>query len=42
MVDARPDDVFTEDPDRLWNRVLQRQRGELAIYGTYPSDLRVN
>ena len=42
VVDARPDDVFTEDPDRLWNRVLQRQRGELAIYGTYPSDLRVN
>ena len=42
VVDADPEDPFTERPDRLWNTVLGRQRGELAMYGTYPEDAKVN
>ena len=42
VVDADPEDPFTERPGRLWNTVLGRQRGELAMYGTYPEDAKVN
>jgi putative transcriptional regulator len=42
VVDARAGDPFGEEPERLWNRVLARQRGPLAIYGTYPADPMVN
>ncbi len=42
VVDADPGDPFVERPDRLWNTVLGRQRGELAMYGTYPVDAAVN
>ncbi|MEX1022090.1 MAG: YqgE/AlgH family protein [Dehalococcoidia bacterium] len=42
VVDADPFDPFTPRPDRLWNAVLQRQRGELAMYGHYPADPKVN
>jgi len=42
IVDARPSDVFTTRPERLWNEVLGRQRGQLAIYRTYPVDVRTN
>ncbi|MGE3961891.1 MAG: YqgE/AlgH family protein [Dehalococcoidia bacterium] len=42
VVDAEPGDPFAERPERLWNAVLGRQRGELAIYGTYPTDAKVN
>lgn len=42
VVDARPEDVFTTRPERLWNEVLARQRGRLAIYGTYPPDVQLN
>lgn len=42
VVDARPEDPFALDPSRLWNRVLQRQRGHLALYGHYPRDPDMN
>jgi putative transcriptional regulator len=42
VVDALVDDVFTSSPERLWNTVLLRQRGELAMYGRYPEDPIVN
>lgn len=42
VVDARVEDAFTSSPERLWNTVLQRQRGELAMYGRYPEDPVVN
>lgn len=42
VVDARADDPFAAEPERLWNRVLARQHGPLAIYGTYPADPRAN
>jgi putative transcriptional regulator len=42
VVDAHADDAFTDRPDRLWNAVLARQRGDLAMYGNYPADPRLN
>jgi putative transcriptional regulator len=41
-VDAEPVDVFTDDPDGLWQRVLRRQPDELALFATYPSDPTTN
>jgi putative transcriptional regulator len=41
-VDAEPVDVFTADPDGLWQRVLRRQPDELALFATYPSDPTTN
>ncbi len=42
VVDARPEDAFTQEPGDLWQQVLRRQRGDLAIYGWYPQDERLN
>lgn len=42
VVDAEPDDPFTNNPGALWQRVLRRQHGDIAIYGTYPADPSVN
>lgn len=42
VVDAEPEDVFTTDPDRLWNDVLRRQPDDLALLGTYPPDPSLN
>lgn len=38
VVDAEPDDVFTEHPAGLWHQVLRRQRGPLKLLATYPDD----
>lgn len=35
VVDGRPDDVFSDDPDTLWERVLRRQGG---VFRTIPAD----
>jgi putative transcriptional regulator len=37
-VPAEPDDVVTDDPERLWERVLRRQRGEVAWFANHPID----
>lgn len=42
VVDAEVDDVFTDDPDGLWSRVLRRAGGELSLYAHYPVDLSLN
>ncbi len=42
VVDATLDDLFTEDPETLWARVLRRQGGELAWFAHYPSDPSLN
>ena len=42
VVDALPSDAFTADPSRLWHEVLRRQQGDLAMFGFYPNDPRVN
>ncbi len=38
MESAFPEDVFTEDPDRLWSAVLRRKGGEFAMLATMPFD----
>lgn len=40
--DARPGDVFSDDPASLWHRVLRRQPGTLAWLSTYPQDPTTN
>lgn len=42
VVDSQPTDLVTDDPDRLWERVLRRQRGELAFVALFPSDPELN
>lgn len=40
--EARPGDVFSDDPGSLWHRVLRRQPGTLALLSTYPADPTTN
>jgi putative transcriptional regulator len=42
VVDATPDDVLGDDPEGLWQRVLRRQRGEVAWFANHPSDPTAN
>ncbi|WP_444663887.1 YqgE/AlgH family protein [Cellulomonas sp. CW35] len=42
VVPSEPSDVFTDDPETLWSRVLQRQGGDLAMLAHYPPDVRLN
>lgn len=41
-VDAQAGDVFTDDPDALWHRVLARQPDELRLLATFPADPTMN
>ncbi|HYU58912.1 MAG TPA: YqgE/AlgH family protein [Actinomycetota bacterium] len=36
--EARPEDVFTTEPDRLWERVVGRRPRPYAFLGTMPFD----
>jgi putative transcriptional regulator len=42
VVDASPDDLFTEVPQDLWRNVLRRQPGRLAWLANAPDDLSAN
>lgn len=42
VVPAEPGDIFVADPDRLWNAVLRRQGGRLAMLATQPEDPLLN
>ncbi len=42
VVDAAVDDLFTDDPERLWAKVLQRQGGEMQWYAHFPLDPSLN
>lgn len=42
VVDLEPGDVFTDDPQGLWRRVLRRQPGRLALVAWYPPDPELN
>ena len=42
VVDSRPQDVFSEQPERLWRDVLRRQPGQLAFVATYLPDPSLN
>ena len=42
VVPAEADDVFSDEPDRLWSAVLHRQGGPLALLATMPPDPSLN
>jgi putative transcriptional regulator len=42
LVTGEAGDVFAGDPERLWQRVLRRQPGELAFVATFPDDPSLN
>lgn len=42
VVDARPGDAFSPDPERLWADVLRRQPGRVAWLANYPPDPTMN
>ena len=39
---ALADDVFTDQPEHLWERVLRRKGGEFALMSTMPVDPSMN
>jgi putative transcriptional regulator len=42
VVDALPDDPFTDDPNHLWRRVLRRQPHPLSLVASFPRDPALN
>jgi putative transcriptional regulator len=42
VCDARPDDVMSEWPARLWREVLRRQPAPLSMLALYPADPSLN
>lgn len=42
VVTAHPDDAFAVDPLRLWQTVLRRQHGSVAMLSTFTADPRLN
>jgi putative transcriptional regulator len=42
VVDAEPGDLSSEDPERLWEKVLRRQPPRLAVVATFPEDPSLN
>jgi len=42
VVDALEGDVLNDDPGSLWQDVLRRQRGRLAMFAVYPEDPTTN
>jgi putative transcriptional regulator len=42
VVEARPVDAFTADPEGLWKAVIGRQPGMLAWLATFPPDVSMN
>ena len=42
VCDARPDDVLDPDPDLLWDRVVERQPGVVALLTRFPPDPDLN
>ncbi len=42
VVDALPEDPFSDDPESLWKRVLRRQGGSLSLVASYPRDPTMN
>ncbi len=42
VVDTHDGDPLCTDPDSLWQRVLRRQRGSLALYAAFPPDPTAN
>jgi putative transcriptional regulator len=42
ILDAKPVDSFTNDPQGLWRAVLGRQRGIVSWFANFPPDARMN
>ncbi|MBW8483853.1 YqgE/AlgH family protein [Actinomadura parmotrematis] len=42
LVPAEAGDAFNADPGRLWQEVLRRQGGDLALVSTFPEDPTLN
>ncbi|HEX2085710.1 MAG TPA: YqgE/AlgH family protein [Solirubrobacteraceae bacterium] len=42
VADFAPEDAFTDDPEHLWSRVLDRKGGSYALLATMPPDPSVN
>jgi putative transcriptional regulator len=42
VVDAEPEDALSSEPLDLWRRVLQRQKGKVALYAGFPADPALN
>jgi putative transcriptional regulator len=42
VADFAPDDAFTDAPEQLWSRVLERKGGSYALLATMPPDPSVN
>ncbi len=42
VVESTVDDAFTPEPAHLWQRVLRRQAGRLAMFAHFPTDPRAN
>lgn len=42
VVDGRPDDVLSEQPEALWETVLRREGGWLAVLARHPLDPSLN
>ena len=38
----RPDEVFSDDSERLWSDVLERKGGRYGLVARMPEDPRVN
>lgn len=38
VLPGEPTDAFAAEPERLWEKVLRRQGGELALVATFPDD----
>jgi putative transcriptional regulator len=38
VLPGNPADAFAAEPERLWQQVLRRQGGELALVATFPDD----
>ena len=41
VADARPEDLLTDVPIRLWRTVLRRQPGRTRLLAAYPPDVRL-
>jgi putative transcriptional regulator len=42
VVEADPDDPFSDDPEALWKEVLRRQGNALSLVSYFPNDVAAN
>ena len=42
VVDAHPDDALSAEPESLWQSVLRRQGGKMAMFANFPTNPAMN